>query len=121
MKVGRGFVQPSLAVQARNLAVGAVEAEDIFQPVNLGSGVGVSVKRVVEIIVDRLKKKPKVVWDAAKPAGDRIRLMDISRARSLGWEPKVAIEEGIRDAMDWYESNRADADKRYNVFTQKQS
>ena len=58
---------------------------------------------------------------AAKPAGDRIRLMDISRARSLGWEPKVAIEEGIRDAMDWYESNRADADKRYNVFTQKQS
>ena len=110
-------------IHASDVAAGMqfVVEKCFLQPVNLGSGVGVSVKRVVEIIVDRLKKKPRVVWDAAKPAGDRIRLMDISRARSLGWEPKVAIEEGIRDAMDWYESNRADADKRYNVFTQKPS
>jgi hypothetical protein len=35
----------------------------------------------VEIIVSHLPKKPKVVWDTSKPAGDKKRLMDMTRAR----------------------------------------
>ena len=88
------------------------------QPVNLGSGIGVSIKRVVEIIVGNLERKPRLVWDSSKPSGDSVRLMDISRARSLGFEPQVSIEAGIRDAMDWYQKNRSAAESRYNVFTE---
>lgn len=107
-------------IHARDVAEGMLLALEKLpgKPINLGSGEGVSVKRIVEIIVGHLKKKPKIVWDSTKPSGDKIRLMDITRARSIGFEPKVTIEQGIHEVMDWYETHRAEASKRYNVFTQ---
>jgi GDP-L-fucose synthase len=88
-------------------------------PINLGSGVGVTIKEIVKIIVSNVKIKPKVVWDTSKPSGDKKRVMDISRARSIGFEPMISIEDGIKETMDWYENNRDIAGKRYNVFTAK--
>ncbi len=86
------------------------------KPVNLGSGCGVTIKRIVEIIVGCLKEKPELVWDTSKPAGDKKRLMDISRARAIGFEPQISIEEGIREVMGWYVSNQQLSEKKYNVF-----
>lgn len=91
------------------------------QPVNLGSGKGVSIKRILEIVMSNMKIKPKVVWDTTKPTGDKKRLMDISRARALGFEPKIPIEEGIKDTMEWYLKNKDKVDKRYNIFSQRQA
>ncbi|MBI3551245.1 MAG: NAD-dependent epimerase/dehydratase family protein [Elusimicrobia bacterium] len=89
------------------------------RPVNLGSGNGVAIKTLVEIIAANLDKKPAIVWDSTKPSGDNKRVMDTSRAKSIGFAPRMSIEEGIKDAMAWYKANRASADKRYNVFTEK--
>jgi len=85
-------------------------------PVNLGSGVGVSIKEIVEIIVSNMKEKPQVIWDSTKPSGDRKRLMDTSRSRELGFVPEVSLEEGIKEVMQWYLKNKATVDQRYNVF-----
>jgi GDP-L-fucose synthase len=105
-------------IHARDVARGmmVVMEKGCGQPVNLGSGVGVTIRRIVEVIVGNLKVKPEVVWDTSKPSGDRKRLMDMSRARSIGFEPQISIEEGICEVMDWYEKNRGEVDKRYNVF-----
>ena len=89
------------------------------QPINLGSGIGVSIKKLVDIIINNLDKKPKVVWDTSKPSGDKKRLMDISRAKAIGFKPKIAIEEGINQVMDWYKENKDIVNKRYNVFTEE--
>jgi len=108
-------------VHARDVARGmllAVEKE-VSQPINLGSGMGVSVRRLVEIIIGQLDRKPEVVWDTTKPSGDRIRVMDVSRAKSVGWVPSVSIEEGIRETMKWYRENRSVADERFNVFREQ--
>jgi len=86
------------------------------QPVNLGSGVGVTIREIVEIIVNNMGEKPEVVWDTTKPSGDRKRLMDVSRARELGFKPEVSLEEGIKGVMQWYLENKAVVDQRYNVF-----
>ena len=86
-------------------------------PVNLGSGSGVTIRRIVEIIVANLDKKPQVVWDSSKPSGDAKRLMDVSRGKAMGWAPRISIEDGIRDVMDWFRTHRAEADKRHNTFT----
>lgn len=88
------------------------------KPVNLGSGVGVTIKQIVEVIVSHLKKKPEIMWDTSKPLGDKKRLMDVARAKSIGFEPEISIEQGIHELMDWYRANRQLLDKRYNVFTQ---
>jgi GDP-L-fucose synthase len=86
------------------------------QPVNLSSGEGVSIRDLVEIITSHLDVAPQIVWDTSKPAGDARRVMDISRARSLGYEPRVPLRDGIREVMDWYRSHRVAAGARYDVF-----
>jgi len=108
-------------IHAKDVALGMLFAMEkgSRQPINLGSGIGISIKRIVEIIIDNMKDKPKVIWDTSKPSGDRKRLMDISRARAIGFEPKMSIEDGIRESMEWYQQNREIAAKRYNVFVEK--
>lgn len=86
------------------------------KPVNLGSGTGHSIKEIVEIIIKNLDKKPQVVWDVSKPSGDKIRLMDTSRAKSIGFEPKISLEEGIREVMNWYRENKDKNIRRYDKF-----
>lgn len=109
-------------IHAKDVARGMMLAMEkgVNQPLNLGSGVGVSVKQIVDIIVKNMDKKPEVVWDTSKPSGDKKRLMDISRAKELiGFEPKISIEEGIKEVMAWYIKNKDIVNKRYNVFTEK--
>jgi len=85
-------------------------------PLNLGSGRGYSIKEVVEIIINNLERKPKIIWDTSKPSGDKKRLMDISKARALGWKPEILLESGIKEVMDWYKRNKEIVNKRFNVF-----
>jgi len=89
-------------------------------PLNLGSGIGHSIKEIVKIIIDNLEKKPKVVWDISKPSGDKKRLMDISKAKALGWQPEISLERGIREVMEWYKKNKDIINKRYNVFREEE-
>ena len=97
-----------------------VMKKQIRQPVNLGSGVGVRIRDLVELIVSNLDPSPKVVWDTSKPSGDSKRLMDMTRARTFGFEVSLSLQQGIRETMEWYRSNRETVDRRYNVFTEKQ-
>lgn len=108
-------------IHARDVARGMILAMEKLpgQPLNLGSGSGVSIKQIVDIVVNNLDKKPKVIWDTSKPSGDKLRLMDVSRARSMGFAPKITLEDGIRETMDWFKKNKSAANTRYNVFTQK--
>lgn len=85
-------------------------------PVNLGSGEGVSIRRLVETIVDNLQPRPEVRWDVTRPTGDKKRVMDISRARALGFEPSIPLERGIRETMEWYREHRTALPRRYDVF-----
>lgn len=108
-------------IHARDVARGMMLALEKMpgQPINLGSGTGVSIREIVEIIVNNMTNKPEVVWDTSKPSGDKKRLMDISRARAIGFQPTISIGEGIREVMGWYRENRGIVSKRYNVFTEK--
>lgn len=89
------------------------------RPVNLGSGTGYTIKKIVEIIVANLKNKPALVWDSSKPSGDKKRVMDTERAESLGFKTIVSLEEGILETMKWYAEHKSEAQKRYNVFTEE--
>lgn len=90
-------------------------------PVNLGSGKGVTIKQIAEIIVKNVPGGPvKIIWNKSKPKGDAKRLMDISRAKKLlGFKPKYSLEEGIKETIKWYMKNKDNLDKRYNAFYEK--
>lgn len=105
-------------IHAKDVARGMLLALEhmMGKPINLGSGVGVSVREVVEIIVNQLDVKPEIAWDLSRPIGDRRRIMDITRARSIGFEPEISLKEGIREVVEWYKSNRDRVNRRHNVF-----
>ena len=92
----------------------------ITEPINLGSGEGITIKEIVEAIQNVVKKITgevlNVQWDTTKPAGDAIRKMDTTRARSYGISPFNNLEDGIYDTANWYLKHKHDAPKRYDVF-----
>ena len=77
----------------------AVE-NNITQPINLGSGKGYSIKEVVDMVVKHSNKPLKVKWLTDKPAGDSIRLFDMTRAKSYGFDISVSLEEGIKQTAE---------------------
>jgi GDP-L-fucose synthase len=107
-------------IHARDVAHGMMIAVEkgITEPLNLGSGRGVSIREIVELIAATLPVQPEIVWDTTKPAGDRKRLMDTKRAESHGIAPKVRLADGIRETADWYRSSKTDIGSRYNAFTE---
>jgi GDP-L-fucose synthase len=106
-------------IHAKDVARGMLLAMErgAGQAINLGSGRATSIKEIVDIIVGNLKAKPKVIWDTSKPTGDKKRVMDISRARAIGFYPQISIKEGIKEVMDWYAQNKEIINKRYNIFS----
>ena len=83
---------------------------------NLGSGVGLSIKQLVEAVVGQSPIRPEIVWDTSKPLGDRKRIMDVSRAKAIGFEAAITIESGVREVTKWYADNRNETGKRYDIF-----
>jgi GDP-L-fucose synthase len=106
-------------IHARDVARGMILAAEkgMEQPINLGSGVGVTVRQLVEIIVRNVDPGREVVWDTSKPTGDRKRIMDMGRARAMGFAPSISLESGIREVIDWYRDHRDRIPKRFDVFT----
>jgi len=82
------------------------------QPVNLGSGMGYTIKELVNVILRYVEKKPKIVWDTNRITGDKIRVLDTTRAMALGFKPAISLEEGIGDLVGWYTRNNADSAQR---------
>lgn len=109
-------------IHARDVARGMMLAieKGVNEPINLGSGTGVTIKEIAHIIAANIPNGPiDVVWDTAKPKGDAKRLMDLTRANAYGFKPQISIEEGIKETITWYVKNRHAVDNRYNAFTEK--
>jgi GDP-L-fucose synthase len=105
-------------IHSRDVARGMmlVVAKGINEPINLGSGKGVTIREVAEAVAEATEKS--VEWDINKPKGDRMRLMDMTRAHAHGFSCEVALGEGIAETIEWYKLNSELARARYNSFTE---
>lgn len=109
-------------IHARDVARGMLMAVElgINEPINLGSGTGVTIKEIADIVATNIPGGPiDIVWDITKPKGDAKRLMDMSRANTYGFVPQINIEDGIKETIDWYVNNHNQSENRYNAFTEK--
>ena len=64
--------------------------------VNIGTGVDLSIRDLAKEVAVATGFSGQVKWDSSKPDGTPRKLMDVSKLRSLGWEPAVSLQEGIR-------------------------
>ena len=63
--------------------------------------------------------KCEIIWDTSKPSGDKKRIMNTERAKSLGINPIISLKEGIESTIEWYSQYGNNAKDRYNAFTDK--
>ncbi|MEI8189038.1 MAG: GDP-L-fucose synthase [candidate division NC10 bacterium] len=83
----------------------ATERYDGEAPVNLGSGMEISIQELVRVICRLTGFNGEVVWDTSQPNGQPRRCLDTSRAEALfGFRARTPFEEGLRRTIAWYEA-----------------
>ena len=90
----------------------ATEKYNKSEPVNLGSGMEISIKDLVTLIARLTGFTGELVWDTSKPNGQPRRQLSVERAnREFGFKAQVGFEEGLRRTINWYEA-KLEADKK---------
>lgn len=89
-----------------------LELEEPPDLVNVGFGSDVTIKELAEIIRDTVGFEGQLIWDDTRPDGTPRKLMDSSRMRALGWEPKIDLPTGVRQTYQSYLDERAQGSLR---------
>ena len=74
------------------------------QFINIGVGEDLTIKELAEMVREIVGFDGEILWDTSKPEGTPRKLLDVSRIHSLGWTPKIKLEDGIRKTYEWYVS-----------------
>ena len=64
--------------------------------INVGMGEDLPIRDLAELVRAAVGWQGQIVWDTTRPNGTPRKLMDVTRLRALGWQPRIGLEEGIR-------------------------
>lgn len=94
----------------------AAEKYDKPEPINLGSGMEISIKDLVILISKIMNFNGEIRWDSSKPDGQPRRCLDTSKTeKELGFKAKTVFEDGIKETIDWYISKNEQTQKNNNI------
>jgi len=100
-----------VADAAEGILLGA-ERHNGPEPVNIGAGMEISIKDLVELIAELTGFTGEIRWDRSKPDGQPRRCLDVSRAKELfGFEAATDFRHGLEATIGWYKKNRRKSDK----------
>ncbi len=75
-----------------NILAADNDAEGVY---NIGSGMGVTINKLAEAILNLIQKSLNPIYDEPRPGDPRHTLADVSKAKSLGYEPKWTLNDGL--------------------------
>ena len=80
--------------------------QDYNEPesINIGTGEDVTIKELAETVADIVGNKI-IWWDESKPNGTPRKVLNVSKLKSLGWEPKISLRDGIKSTYKWYKEH----------------
>jgi GDP-L-fucose synthase len=88
--------------------------DDVNLPLNIGTGIGTSIRELSETVAGVTAFDGELVWETDKPDGQAMKILDPSRARQhLSWRPSHDLSQGLMKTVAWYEANKAEADARW--------
>jgi GDP-L-fucose synthase len=103
-KATREFFYVEDAAEAIVLAMERYNKSD---PINIGAGFEISIKELVELIVELTGFKGRIIWDKSKPDGQPRRMLDTTKAfAEFGFKAKTSFEEGLKKTIEWYISTK---------------
>ena len=79
---------------------------DEDEHINVGSGKEVTIKELAEMIKDVVGYEHPIYWDTDKPNGTMRKVLNVDKIKSLGWEPKIGLRDGIESTYKWYLENK---------------
>ena len=82
-----------------------MEKYDSPEIVNVGCGEDLTIAEVAEMMRRVVGFEGEVIFDRSKPDGTPRKVLDVTRIRSLGWQPSIPLEEGLRRTYAWYLEN----------------
>jgi len=84
-----------------------MERYDSEEIINIGTGEDVTIKELAEMIVEVTGYKNDYEWDTSKPNGTPRKVLNVDKMKSLGWEPKISLREGLESTYEWMKNNES--------------
>ena len=114
-----GFYQPSITLWGDGSAMREfLHVDDLAEAcyicmkeynevehINVGTGEDVRIWELANIISSVVGFSGETVWDFTKPNGTPRKVLNVDKIKSLGWEPKIGLREGIEKTYEWYKAN----------------
>lgn len=82
--------------------------QPMLSHINVGTGEDVTIRQLAETIQRVVGFSGRIDWDTAKPDGTPRKLMDSSKIRELGWQPRMGLEEGLKSTYAWFTRHYSD-------------
>ena len=75
------------------------------EPVNISSGIGISIKELSIKIKELVDFNGDLIWDTSKPNGQMVKVFDVSRLNNLNLYCDTSMDEGLSNTIHWYKNN----------------
>ncbi len=79
-----------------------LENYDEAETINIGTGIDLTISELAETIRDLVYPDCSIDFDTTKPDGTPRKQLDISKLKSLGWEPSINLKDGVKQTYEWY-------------------
>jgi GDP-L-fucose synthase len=83
----------------------ACEKYDSDSHLNIGTGEDLSIKELASKVSKLSGFTGQTKWDTSKPEGTPRKVLDVSRLKALEWQPKVSLDDGIKETIQYFEAN----------------
>lgn len=97
------------------ILLAAEKYNDAAMPLNIGTGIGTSIRELTEAVQATSGYKGQLVWNTEKPDGAARKVLDVTRLKNAlgGWTPPTDLTMGLEKTINWYRANKAQADTKW--------
>lgn len=73
--------------------------------INIGTGKDITISELSDIVKSVTGFSGDVTWNSDMPNGTPRKVLDVSKIKSLGWNPQISLRDGIKQTYNWYLEN----------------
>ncbi|HEV3163160.1 MAG TPA: NAD-dependent epimerase/dehydratase family protein [Isosphaeraceae bacterium] len=97
------------------IVLAAEKYDDVSIPLNVGTGIGTTIKELSETVHAVSGYQGQMIWNADKPDGAAKKVLDVTRMKQVleGWTPPTDLWTGLARTVAWYRANKAQADAKW--------